>query len=158
MAQGRRFSPSMLATLDLPRGKVLLVADDARLVLDLQRSLHKEGYRVVGPATTVGEIERLLARGDIDCAILDRDVDRRAPLPIADVLAFAAVPFVYLTTDVSGPVPVWHRHAPIVGKPVEREALLAAVEKAMARCGGIANDNPWLGGVVVPWARVYPPL
>lgn len=158
MAQGRRSSPPSLATLDLPRGKVLLVVEDAATVLDLQRLLHKEGYRVVGPATAVVEIQRLLARGDIDCTILDREVDRRAPLPIADVLAFADVPFVYLTTDVSGPVPVWHRRTPVVWKPFNREGLLGAVEKAMAKSGGAANDNPWLGGVVVPWTRVYPPL
>jgi len=158
MAQGRRFAPPPLATLDLPRGKVLLVVDDATMVLDLQRLLHKAGYRVVGPASTVVEIQRLLARGDIDCAILDRDVDSRAPLPIADVLAFTDVPFVYLTTHMSGTVPVWHRHRPAVEKPFNREALLAAVEKAIAKYGEVANDDRWLGGVVVPWTRVYPPL
>ena len=42
----------------------------------------------------------MIRRGDIDCAILDLDVDRRAPLPIADILAFADVPFGYLTTGV----------------------------------------------------------
>ena len=89
--------------------------------------------------------------------ILDLDVDRRAPLPIADLLAFADVPFVYLTTGVLGPVPSRHRQRPVVEKPFTREVLLAAVEKAMAKQRQVANDNRWLGGVV-PWPRVYPPL
>jgi CheY-like chemotaxis protein len=156
---GVRFSPPSLNTLDLPQGKVLVVVDDALVALDLQRLLHEAGYRVIGPATTVGEIQRMIQRGDIDCAILDLDIDRRAPLPIADLLAFADVPFVYLTTGVLGPVPARHRQRPVVEKPFTREALLAAVEKAMARPREVANDNRWLAsGSVVPWARVYPPL
>jgi DNA-binding response OmpR family regulator len=158
MAQGRRYAPSSLATLDLPQRKVLMVVEDAMVALDLQRLLHEAGYRVVGPASTVAEVQRLLERGDIDCAILDRDLDRRAPLPIADLLAFAEVPFVYLTTRFLAPVPVWHRHRPVVEKPFNREALLGAVEKAMAKSGGVADDRHWHGGLVVPWTRVYPPL
>jgi hypothetical protein len=155
--QGMRFSPPSLATLDLPRGKVLMVVD-AIPALDLQRLLHEAGYRVVGPATSVAEIQRMIERGDIDCVVLDFEVDRRAPLPIADLLAFADVPFVYLTTGVSAPLPVWHRHRPVVERPFRRDALLAAVEKAMAKPRKGANDNHWHGGLVVPWTRVYPPL
>jgi DNA-binding NtrC family response regulator len=159
VAQGLRFSPPPLATLDLPHGKVLVVVDDAIMALDLQRLLREAGYRVVGPATTVADIQRMIQRSDIDCAILDRDIDRRAPLPIADLLAFADVPFVYLATGVLGPVPSRHRHRPLVEKPFTREALLAAVEKAMAKRREVANDNRWpAGGTVVSWARVYPSL
>lgn len=158
MARGKRFSPPSLATLDLPRGKVLLIVDDATVALDLQRLLHEAGYRVIGPAITVGEVQRMVERGAVDCAILDRDVDRRAPLPISDVLAFADVPFVYLTTKLLEPVPVWHRHRPVVEKPFNRQALLGAVEKAVAKSGDAIGDNGWLGGLVVPWARVYPSL
>jgi CheY-like chemotaxis protein len=163
MAEGLRFSPPSLATLDRPQGRVLVVVDDALVALDLQRLLHEAGYRVVGPATTVAEIQRMIQRGDIDCAILDLDIDRRAPLPIADLLAFADVPFVYLTTGVLGgvlgSVPARHRQRPVVEKPFTREILLAAVEKAMARRREVANDNRWpVGASVVPWTRVYPPL
>jgi CheY-like chemotaxis protein len=159
MPQGLRLSPPSLATLDLPQGRVLVVVEDAVMALDLQRLLREAGYRVVGPASNVAEIQRMIQRGDIDCAILDLDVDRRAPLPIADLLAFADVPFVYLTTGVLGPVPSRHRQRPIVEKPFTRDALLAAIEKAMARRREVANDNRWpAGGTVVPWARVYPPI
>jgi hypothetical protein len=112
-----RFSPPSLATIDLPQGKVLVVVDDALVALDLQRLLHEAGYRVVGPATTVADIQRMIGRGDIDCAILDLDIDRRAPLPIADLLTFADIPFVYLTTGFPGAVPWRHRRRPVVEKP-----------------------------------------
>ena len=157
-AQGRRFSPPSLATLDSQQGNVLLVVDDAFVALDLQRLLHEANYLVSGPASTVVEVQRLLERGGIDCAILDRELDRRTPLPIADLLAFADVPFVYLTTRSQEPVPVWHRHRPVIENPLNREALLAAVEKATAKSGEIPNNKSWHGGLVVPWTRVYPPL
>jgi len=156
---GMRFSPPSLATLDLPQGKVLVVVDDAVVALDLQRLLHDAGYRVVGPATTVGEIQRMIQRGDVDCAILDLDVDRRAPLPLADLLAFADVPFVYLTTGVLGTIPSRHRQRPVVEKPFTPKIVLKAVEKAMARHREIANVNRCpASGAVVPWERVYPTL
>ena len=159
MPVGLRFSPPSLATLDLPQGKVLMIVDDAIVALDLQRLLHEAGYRVAGPATGVADTQRMIQRGDIDCAILDLDIDRRAPLPIADLLAFAEVPFVYLTTGVLGPVPSRHKQRPMVEKPFTREALLAALEQAMARRRRVANDNRWhTGGSVVPWERVYPPI
>ncbi|HYD08236.1 MAG TPA: hypothetical protein VEC60_21050 [Reyranella sp.] len=158
--QGLRFIPPPLAAADVRRGKVLIVVEDAIVALDLQRMLHDAGWRVIGPATTAAEVQRLIQRGDIACAILDLDIDRRAPLPIADLLAFADVPFVYLTTGVLGVVPSRHRQRPIVEKPFTREILIAAIEKAMAKPREIANDNRWPAGgsVVVPWARVYPPL
>jgi DNA-binding NtrC family response regulator len=159
MPVGLRFSPQSLATLDLPQGKVLVIVDDAIMALDLQRLLHDAGYRVIGPASTVAEIQRLIQRSDIDCAILDFDVDRRAPLPIADLLDFVDVPFVYLTTGVLGPVPSRYRLRPVVEKPFTREILLAAVEKAMAKPREVANYNRWsASGSVVPWTRIYPPL
>ena len=154
-----RFSPPSLATLDLLQGKVLMVVDDAITALDLQRLLHEAGYRVIGPTTKLAEIQRMIQHGDIDCAILDLDVDRRAPLPIADLLAFADVPFVYLATGALGPVPSRHKQRPVVEKPFTRDVLLAAVERAMARRCQVANDNRWAaGGSVVPWERVYPAI
>jgi CheY-like chemotaxis protein len=105
--------PPSLAAIDFPQGKILVIVDDAVMALDLQRLLREAGYRVVGPATNVGDIQRMIGRGDVDCAIVDLDVDRRAPLPIADLLAFAEVPFVYLTTGVLGPPAArrWRRRA-----------------------------------------------
>jgi CheY-like chemotaxis protein len=159
MPVGLRFSPPSLATLDLPQGRVLIAVDDAVTALDLQRLLHEAGYRVVGPATTVVDIQRRLARGDIDCVILDLEVDRRAPLPIADLLTFADVPFIYLSTSPMGFPPSRHRDRPVVRRPFTRLDLLTTLEKAMTRRREIANDDRWpAGATVVPWTRVYPPL
>lgn len=153
------WAPATLAADDPPRGKVLVLEDEALVALDLQRVLRDAGFRTVGPATTLADIQRLIERGAIDCTILDLDVDRRAPLPIADLLAFADVPFVFLAAGSRMVVPTRHRHRPIVRKPFSRDALLSAVEQAMAGRRQAANDNPLHGGTTcLPWPRVYPPL
>jgi len=116
------WAPAVLATDDAPRGKVLVVEDEALVALDLQRVLCDAGFRTVGPATTLADIQRLIDRGAIDCAILDLDVDHRAPLPIADLLAFVDVPFAFLTAGSRRMVPPQHRHRPVVEKPFSRAA------------------------------------
>ena len=116
------WAPAALAADDPPRGKVLVIEDEAVVALDLQRTLREAGFRTVGPATSLADIQQLIDRGAIDCAVLDLDVDRRAPLPIADLLAFAEVPFVFLS-DVPRPMlPPPHRRRPVVKKPFSRAA------------------------------------
>jgi DNA-binding response OmpR family regulator len=152
----------MRTDLDLApcyRGKVLVVEDEALVALDLQRVLCEAGFRTIGPAATLADIQRLIDRAAIDCAVLDLDVDRRAPLPIADLLAFADVPFVFLTTGSRRMVLSQHRHRPVVEKPFSGVALIAAVEQAMARRRRAANDNRLTAGTTaLPWPRVYPPI
>src|ERR1044071_7763344 len=71
MGQAMRFAPPSLSALDLPQRKVLVAVEDAVLALNLQRLLHDAGYRVIGPATAVGDFQRMIERGNIDCAVLD---------------------------------------------------------------------------------------
>jgi hypothetical protein len=56
-------------------------------------------------------------------------VDGKLRLPITDLLAFADVPFVFLTTGVFEPLPWEHRHSSVVEKPFSPDVLIAAVEK-----------------------------
>jgi CheY-like chemotaxis protein len=149
-----RQTASGVSADDLPRGKILVIEDEAMVALDLQRTLRDAGYRVVGPAATLEDIQRLIDRGSIDCAVVDLDVDRRTPLPVADLLAFAEVPFVFLTTAVRGAPPQRHARRPVVTKPFKRSELLSAIERAMKRQSmPAANDNPGAA-----WPRVLPPL
>ncbi|WP_422001174.1 hypothetical protein [Reyranella sp.] len=114
------------------------------MALELQQVLLEACFRVIGPAVALADIQRLIERGPLDCAIVDLDIDRRFPLPASDLLALADVPFVMLTPDPWREVPERHRNRPIVEKPVDRARLIAAVERAMRRSGKRlpANDNP----------------
>lgn len=153
------WAPAALAAAELPRGKVLVVADEARMVLELQQLLREAGFRVIGPAATLADIQRLIDRGPLDCAIVDLDTDRRFPLPASDLLALAEVPFVLLTPGPWRDIPQRHSHRPVVEKPVVRDELIAAVERAMGRRRLPANDNRWQSpALVTPSSRLYPVL
>lgn len=152
------WAPAALAAADLPQGKVLVVADEANMALELQQLLRDAGFRVVGPAAILPDIQRLIERS-LDCAVVDFDAERRLPLPASDLLALAEVPFVMLTSAAGRDIPQRHSHRPVVGKPVDRTELLAAVAQAMGRRRLPANDNRWQSpAIVTPTSRLYPPL
>ncbi|MGE0576691.1 hypothetical protein [Reyranella sp.] len=129
------------------------------MALDLQRMLRGAGFGTIGPASTVADVQRMISRGAIDCAVLDLDVDRRTPLPIADLLAFADVPFVYLANGSRATVPMQHRRRPVLAKPFNPAALVSAVEDAIAGRQRDSDKSPLHGAPTpLPWPRVYPPL
>lgn len=146
-----------LASDEVPRGKILVVEDEAVVALDLQRTLREAGYRVVGPATSLADVQKLIARGSIDCAVLDLSIDRRTPIPVADLLAFAEVPFVFLTDGDKSGLPQQHAHRPVVNRPYAEQDLLAAVERAMRRHGRWEEALPQ-SPPPVPFPRVFPQL
>lgn len=149
-----------VAADDLPRAKVLVIEDEAIVALDLQRTLREAGYRVVGPAATMADIQKLIERGSIDCAVVDLDVDWRTPLPVADLLAFADVPFVFLARAECCAPPQRHASRPVVTKPVRKAELVSAIERAMTRRPApAANDDARsFAPAPVVWPRVFPPL
>src|SRR4051794_35702854 len=57
---------------DLPARHTLVVEDDAIAALEVQQLLRECGYRVVGPAASAEEAQRLIDRGHrpIHCALL----------------------------------------------------------------------------------------
>lgn len=153
------WTSAMLAADDPPRGRILVIEDEAVVALDLQQMLRNAGFRIAGPAATLGDIQRLIDRGSIDCAILDLDVDRRMPLPVADLLAFADVPFVLLAGSGRVDLPRSHAHRPLLRKPVGRDDLLAALDRAMGRRSAASNDNRLTpGSAATAWPRIFPAL
>lgn len=151
--------PAGLAADDLPRGKILVVEDEATVALDLQRMLREAGFRVAGPVATLQDVERLIQRGTIDCALLDLDVNQRTPLPVADLLAFADVPFVFVTSGGRAGLSREHLHRPVLKKPFDQADLIAALERAMRKRPTAANDNRRTARLGIDtWPRVFPSL
>ena len=115
------------------RGPLVLVVEDEFLIaMDLGRTLGRHGYRVLGPASTVGEALRLLEGATPDAALLDVNLRGELVTPVAEELRARGVPFVLasaydraqLTAEVLA-------GAPNVGKPVNTRRLLAALAQAV---------------------------
>jgi CheY-like chemotaxis protein len=111
---------------------VLVVEDEFLIAMDLERLLWRHGYRVLGPAATVGEALRLLDGEARDVALLDVNLWGEMVTPVAEVLRARGVPFVLasayeraqLTAEVLA-------GAPNVGKPVNARRLLTALARAV---------------------------
>jgi CheY-like chemotaxis protein len=151
-------SPVGLSANDRPGGRILVVEHQAIVALDLQRTLRDAGYRVIGPASTVAEAERLIERGSIDCAILDLDLDRASTSAVADLLALSGVPVVFLLGSSREGLPECHRERPVVEEPYAKAELLMAVRRAMS--AGADEDGIWypVAPPINSWPRVMPQL
>ena len=144
-----------LAVDEPPRGRILIVEDEVPVALEMQKVLRDAGYRIVGPAGSQSEVERLVRRGSLDAAVIDADSYRSAPFAVADWLAAEGVPFAFLVSDASRVPPEYafgHAHRPQIGKPWSAEALLETVEQMVE---GRPGARP---GQVIPWPRLFPQL
>jgi len=151
-------SPADLCAGDLPVGRILVVEDEMFVTLGLQRMLREAGFRIAGPATTLAEIQRLIERGPIGCALVDLDINRRTPLPVADLLAFADVPFLFMTTGGRTFLPREHAHRLVLQKPFDKAELVAALERTMRRRGPANDNRHQMTPGPETWPRVFPSL
>ena len=149
-------TPLALAASDPPRGKILLVADQAVIALDLHRLVRDAGWSIVGPASSVPQAGRLLARGGIECALIDLDLEPRTASDVAALLARADIPVVFLTG--ANAQPDGEAVRPVVPKPITASALLAAVEQAVSGDEDSGEIHYPTSPPVISWPRVMPQL
>ena len=139
-----------------PRGRILVAAGEAGTALELQRFLAQSGYRVVGPAASAAETNRLIerARQPLSCGLLD--VDLLDSAAIADRLAARGVPIVWLASAANAVLPSAHTAAPLVYKPILRGDLIEAVETSIRNhaCRSVYVTPP----PQAAWPRIFPQL
>jgi CheY-like chemotaxis protein len=155
-APGRQVPRTALAD-DPPRGRILVVADQAPLALDMQRVLRDAGYRIVGPAVSAAEAERLAGRRAIDGAVVDLQLEDSASA-VADRLAESGIPFVWLTDPLLGAIPRAHAFAPGLTKPFKGEELIEALERAMSSGRSCTESFYPVPPPQEAWPRVFPQL
>jgi DNA-binding response OmpR family regulator len=111
---------------------VLLVEDEAVTGLDLTQLLESHGAEVVGPIGRVAAAVSCIESATIDCAILDVQLGTEDVSPVADLLAHADVPFIFVTAYDSQGLRARHPSHPVVGKPYRRREIVAALSAALA--------------------------
>ena len=114
-------------------GKRCLVVDDEFLIaLDIQQALEQAGAAEVVCAGNPTEALDAVKIDRFDVAVLDVRLGRTgSSLPVAEVLAAAGTPFVFLTglrgdsTEARA-----YPNAPVIEKPYDAQTLLAAIRQA----------------------------
>ena len=138
-----------------PGPHVLVVEDDASAALEIQQRLRECGYRVVGPAGSPDEAQRLVALGrrPIHCALLAACMPNAAAA--ADDLLGRGIPVVWIAS--ASDAYSWDRRdEPVLRQSFAPEELRDAIERASAQ---VARRRLY---VTPPpqtvWPRVFPQL
>jgi CheY-like chemotaxis protein len=125
--------PLQQAGEEPPRGRILVVEDQPATALEIQRLLLNLGYRVVGPAGSRDEAQRLIERIPIGwplrCALIDircPDIGR-----ISAQLSARGAPIVWMIPrDTSASAPTVPFAAPVLHLPTDRSGLQSAIGMA----------------------------
>ena len=120
-------------------GKRCLVVDDQFLIaMDIRQIVEGAGAKSVVCVATGEEALAALDSGAIDFAILDVKLGGELPtsMSIAARLAAEGTPFVFLTgVRIDDPVFRQFPDTPVIEKPYDVTALLAAIRRAIEQRG-----------------------
>lgn len=107
--------------------RLLIVEDEYFIASDLKRALEAQGAVVLGPVAGVDAALNLIARGEVDVAMLDVNLGSAMCFPVAERLRALGVPFLFLTGYDDWVLPETFRDVPLLVKPFETRAVIAAV-------------------------------
>jgi len=121
-------SPSSRAASLLQGVRVLVVEDDALLLMELETILIGAGAEVIGVCRTVADGVTAAQQDGIAAAVLDVRIGRDTIAPVARQLASRGTPFVFYTGQVDNDPAIaeWRDHA-IVAKPAKAATIVSAV-------------------------------
>lgn len=117
----------MAAAKDPLQGITVLVVEDTWHVAEvLRRTLERAGARVIGPAGTLADAERLAGSERFDAAVLDLELGDYSAEALAGQLAGSGVKVVLLTAFATPPALAGKIHAHL-SKPAQPKELIEAL-------------------------------
>jgi DNA-binding response OmpR family regulator len=110
--------------------RVLIVEDHFAVADSLRMFLENAGFEVAGMAGTLAAASALVERGGFDIAILDIRLGSASIAPVADRVAAAGVPIVFLTGYSEADIlPEPLRGHPRLSKPCDPGLLAATLRR-----------------------------
>ncbi|HJT07627.1 MAG TPA: response regulator [Stellaceae bacterium] len=112
--------------------RVLVVEDEALIAMMLEDMLAGLGCVVVGPIARLAPAVSAAHQHELDCALLDVNLNGEAVLPVADALEQRRIPFLFVTGY--GAVGADQRFAerPLVRKPFKRDEIAQALARLIS--------------------------
>lgn len=116
------------------RARILVLDDEVLVGIEISDYLEELGHEVSGPYTSDQAAKQAIDRDHPDLALLDVNLgDGKTSEPVARALHEADIPIIYVTA--SNPREIEYRADKdrVVGKPLNRTALIAAIRQALAK-------------------------
>ena len=110
--------------------KLLVVEDDAMILMVLADMLCELGYTVAAEAASIDEALEATRKTDFDLAILDADLKGQSVSPIVDALVARDIRFVFVTGYGDHGLPAY-RDRPALRKPFQMDALKRALQERL---------------------------
>ena len=117
--------------------RLLIVEDEEQLALMLKDLLTDAGYEVQHAFDLAGA-EAIVARTQLDAAILDVKLDGELVFPLARKLDELGVPYLFASAARRIDIPAELRWQPLIGKPYAADQLITALR---ALCGDIYSPD-----------------
>jgi CheY-like chemotaxis protein len=114
-----------------PSLRVLLVEDEALLLMMTADMVDELGHQVVAKAGSIEQAMIVLQVADFDHAVLDVNVAGQPITSIAAIIADRGLPFVLATGYGAGALPEEFRDRPHLRKPFLLSQLRAAIDAAI---------------------------
>ena len=116
------------ASVSIAGRRILVVEDDYFVAQEMVRAFAEQGAEIVGPVATVDDAIDIVEDGQrLDAAVLDLNLQGEMVFPVADALRERGVPFVLATGYDRWAVPSDYADVKLCEKPVDAEAIAAAL-------------------------------
>jgi len=112
--------------------RVLIVEDEAFVVMLIEDMLAELGFEIAGTASRVAAAMPLVATLDFDLAILDVNLAGEMSFPVADAIAGKGVPYLFATGYGRPAITPEHAHRPVIKKPFSIQDLRAAIQASLS--------------------------
>lgn len=103
--------------------RILVIEDEALLLMTLEDMMVDLGCESVTPASTVDTAVRLINGQLFDAAVLDMNLNGRSSRPVADALAARGIPF-FVSTGNAGDLGLEFRDHAVLRKPYREDELV----------------------------------
>ena len=110
--------------------RVLVVDDEAIIVMLIKTFLKNGGCEVVGTATCLQDALEKARSLPIDVALLDINLAGKMSYPVAEVLQSRNLPFAFVTGYSTAKLPSGLRTTPMLTKPFQQDQLFKILHDA----------------------------